>query len=246
MTPLSLSEMAGFLNAYLQVGLFPNDLNGIYRSSARWINRIGLALEPFPELEQWIDDYSLDAVLLHRPWKLQMTPALHRACIGFLAYHLPFDERLTIGYNVLLAQKLGMTDLKVLGEKEGRPLGMIGNIVSTDFYTLRNWLQQEFRGEEKSFPGAQYSVRRVAIVGALNSNLIQQAIDQQADTYITGQWRPDVSTAGLAFFATGHQRCEMWGLRALSEVLQQQWPGLKVVVYENQQPEKNPRMNAFS
>jgi hypothetical protein len=52
-------------------------------------------------LEQWVDTHSLDAVCLHRPWKLEMTPALNHVGVGFLAYHLPFDERMSMAYNLM-------------------------------------------------------------------------------------------------------------------------------------------------
>ncbi|HEX8361849.1 MAG TPA: hypothetical protein VF613_17150, partial [Longimicrobium sp.] len=55
--------------------------------SAREVRRLGLALEPPARVE------SLDALFLHRPW------GMRDVRIGVLASHLPFDERLTIGFN---------------------------------------------------------------------------------------------------------------------------------------------------
>jgi putative NIF3 family GTP cyclohydrolase 1 type 2 len=246
----SLTQIAEYLNNYLRVGDFPHDLNGIYRSSERLVSRIGLALEPFPDLEHWVDTYSLDAVCLHRPWKLEMTPALNRACIGFLAYHLPFDERLTTGYNPFLASALGMSNLQAFGEKDGRPIGMVGDLFPVGFNQLRSQLVQEFNGEETTLAGIKNPIKRLAVAGAMTSDLVNQAAQLQADAYLTGQWRKDAYPAilshGLALFATGHHRCEMWGLKALGQVLQQQWGSLKVFVYDKEFPEKNAQIGAFS
>ena len=246
----SLTQIAEFLNNYLQVSDFPHDLNGIYRSSERLVSRIGLALEPFPELEQWVDTYSLDAVCLHRPWKLEMTTALNRACIGFMAYHLPFDERLTIGYNPLLAATLGMSNVQAFGKKEGRPIGMVGDLSPIGFHQFRSQLGQEFNGEETALAGIKNPVKRIAVVGAMTNDLVNEAAQLQADVYLTGQWRKDVYPAilshGLAVFATGHQRCEMWGLKALGQVLQQQWGNLKIFVYDKDSPKENVPTGSFS
>jgi len=245
-----LSQIAEFLNHYLQVADFPHDLNGIYRSSERYVSRIGLALEPFPDLEKWVDTHALDAVCLHRPWKLDMTSALNRACIGFLAYHLPFDERLTMGYNPLLATTLGLSGIQPFGEKDGHPIGMVGEIAPIGFHQLRDQLNQEFGGEETALAGIRNPIKRLAVAGAMTNDLINQAALLHADAYLTGQWRKDayqtVLTHGLVLFTTGHYRCEMWGLSALGQVLHQRWENLKVFIYDQEPPEKNIQIGANS
>jgi putative NIF3 family GTP cyclohydrolase 1 type 2 len=237
---LPLTEIAGFLNTYLQVSDFPNDLNGIYRSSDRLVSRIGLALDPFSGLEQWVDDYSLDAVWLHRPQKLQLTPALTRAYIGVLAYHLPFDERLTLGYNPILAEALGLINAEPFGEKEGRPIGMIADIPAIDFNDFRTQIAREFGGEEQAFTGKKAQLQRIAIVGAMTEELVGQAIQRRADVYVTGQLPKEGKTvalhSGLALIGVGHQRGEQWGLRALATILRNRWEKLKVVVYADPVP----------
>ncbi len=237
---LPLTEIAGFLNTFLQVSDFPNDLNGIYRSSDRLVSRIGLALEPFPGLEQWIDEYSLDAVWLHRPWKLQLTPALTRAYIGVLAYHLPFDERLTLGYNPVLAEALGLTNAEPFGDKEGRPIGMIADLPAIDFNEFRTQIGSEFGGEEHAFTGKKARVQRIAIAGAMTEELVRQAIERRADVYVTGQLRKEGQTvalhSGLALIGVGHQRGEQWGLRTLATILRSRWEKLKVFVYTDPIP----------
>jgi hypothetical protein len=39
---------------------------------------------------------------------------------------LVFDERLTVGFNPYLAEALNLGGLELLGEKQGRILGMVG------------------------------------------------------------------------------------------------------------------------
>jgi hypothetical protein len=70
----------------------------------------------------------IDVLFVHRPWSL---PERLPGNLGVLAYHLAFDERLTVGFNPLLASSLDITGCEILGLKSGRPVGMIGNIAQT-------------------------------------------------------------------------------------------------------------------
>ncbi|MES2732435.1 MAG: Nif3-like dinuclear metal center hexameric protein [Bacteroidota bacterium] len=230
---IPLTEISTYLNDFFQVSHYPDDLNGIYRSSDRWVSKLGLALDPFPGLEQWVEDYSLDAVWLHRPWKLQLTPYLKT--IGVLAYHLPFDEKLTLGYNLPLARALGMWyELKPFGIKEGRTIGMVGEIIPAHLDIFRAKVRNEFGGEEAAFIGKKPYIIRVAVVGAITKELLLQAAQQSVDMYITGQMRANTQEIaadhGLSILTVGHQRCEEWGMKLLMDILSQRWPALQVLI----------------
>jgi putative NIF3 family GTP cyclohydrolase 1 type 2 len=123
---ITLNDVARFLDAYLRRERFPDEETaGVWRPSGRSVARLGLALEPWPGLGAWAERERLDAVFLHRPFRL--APNALAPDVGVVAYHLPFDERLTLGLNARLADVLGLTFLEPLGEKEGRPLGMTGD-----------------------------------------------------------------------------------------------------------------------
>jgi len=51
---LSLEELARFLNQFFAVHRFGDDQGGVYRDSSRPIRRIGLALEPWMRLDEWV------------------------------------------------------------------------------------------------------------------------------------------------------------------------------------------------
>jgi putative NIF3 family GTP cyclohydrolase 1 type 2 len=126
---IAVADIARFLDGFLAVERFAEDQSGMWRPSERPVQRIGLALEPWPGIAAWVERQHLDAVFLHRPWRLP--PDALAPDVGVLAYHLAFDEKLTTGYNTRLADALGLTNLEVLGEKDGRPLGMIGAVCPT-------------------------------------------------------------------------------------------------------------------
>lgn len=233
---MELGDLETFLSDFLLAEQFTADQNGVYRPSAASVRRLGLALEPWPGISTWVRDQNLDALFLHRPWKLGALPE----GIGVLAYHYAFDERLTTGYNPLLAAALGFTEVAVLGHKEGRPLGMIGDVSPTPFAAFSSQVETEFGGLENAYGmhGGKHrgAVTRACVVGALRPALVYEAAERGAQVYLTGEYRKSAAQAiadtGLSVLELGHQRSEVWGLARLAEVLRAQFPDLTVVLPE--------------
>ena len=224
-----LTELATLLDTYLEVERFPEEtVNGVYRLSSTPIQRLGLALEPFDSLYALVEDENLDALFLHRPWRietLRLPPG-----VGILSYHLPFDEKLAVGYNLPLAERLGLTNLESLGSKKGRPLGMIGNLSAATQLTPA--LSSLFDGLERveAAPGAFH--QRIAIVGAMTPALVSEAATRGASAYITGAWRERarraVEGARLDVWIVGHERSELWGLSVLRTIIEGNFSNLEV------------------
>ena len=231
MTTLDLKT---FLSNFLLADQFTDDQNGFYRASPeaeqREIKKLGLTLEPWPGITDWLAQNKLDALFLHRPWKLGRTPK----SVGVLAYHYAFDERLTTGYNPLLAEALEMSGLEVLGHKDGRPLGMIGDVPQASFAAFRARVEAEFGGLEGVYGAADGEVTRACVVGAMRPALVYEAAERGAQVYLTGQYRKGaaqaVSETGVGVLELGHERSEVWGLKALAKVLQEQFPELQTVL----------------
>lgn len=229
---LLLNELAAFLDQRLERDRVPaEDQNGIYRASDRPIRRLGLALEPWADLAEWVRAESLDALFLHRPWKLDSAKLADD--IGIVAYHLAFDERLTVGLNPDLAIALGLTELDVLGTKQNRPIGMIGSVSPQLLSAYCDRVRQCFGGAEFSSAGEK-TVSRVAVVGAMDDALVREAHDRGAQLYVTGQVREAAALAvaetAIAVVAVGHHRAEMWGLQTLATIVSEHWPTLQVRV----------------
>jgi putative NIF3 family GTP cyclohydrolase 1 type 2 len=229
-----IEEITAFLDRFFAVDRFPaSERGGVYLPSPCSVRRLGLALEPGIQLQKWVSNQRLDALFLHRPWKLEAK--LLPADIGVISYHLPFDECLTMGYNTRLAQVLSMSDLEVLGEKENRPIGMIGKIPTQSFGCLCNSVTQVFGGQEQVLTAIHTDVTRIAVVGANTDALVREAATRGADVYITGQFRQPAIEAmrgtKIEAIAIGHRRSEAWGLRTLAGLLQERWYSLEVIVF---------------
>lgn len=191
------------------------------------MRRLGLALEPPPDVNAWVTENDLDALFLHRPWKLGRLPD----GVGVLAYHYAFDERLTTAYNPPLAEALGMTSLEPFGLKQGRVLGMMGDVAASGWAAFRERAEAEFGGLEGVYGREGAEVTRICVVGALRPALVLEAAERGAQVYLTGEYRPAAAKAvaetGVSVFVIGHERSEVWGLRALERLLKTQFPDLE-------------------
>ena len=229
---LSLEELARFLNQFFAVHRFGDDQGGVYRDSSRPIRRIGLALEPWMRLDEWVSDRQLDALFLHRPWRLELERL--EPDVGVVSYHLAFDECLTLGFNLRLAVALGMEGVEVLGERERRPIGMMGEVQPQSFASYCRYIDEVFGGQDKALAGGGKNVSQVAVVGAMTDGLVREAVLRGVDIYVTGQLRQPAEEAvretKIGVVGVGHRRCEEWGLRALAGVMRERWCGLEVIL----------------
>ncbi|HLM67834.1 MAG TPA: hypothetical protein VK358_09915, partial [Longimicrobium sp.] len=125
----TLATLAAFIDELLETCAFPGEPPRAFIPSGRPVQRLGLALEPEPGLARWVDADGLDAVFLHRPWGV--ADAGLPKDVGVLASHAPFDHRLTAGANPDLARDLGLRDPRPFGEKDGRAIGMMGDVDAT-------------------------------------------------------------------------------------------------------------------
>ncbi len=229
---ISPNNLANFLDQYLETARYADEPPTVFRPFGRSVARLGLALEPWPGLAKWIAAERLDALFLHRPFKTDMS-ALPED-IGILASHLPFEERLALGFNPRLAAMLEMTCLTPLGKRKGRPLGMIGDVPPQTVAAFYRSVTDIFGGREDARTCERNEVTRVAVVGAMTTELMREASARGAEVYITGQMRPAAREAmldtGLGVIIVGHRRSEEWALRALAHVLRERFANLTVAL----------------
>lgn len=204
-----------------------------------FVKSIGLALEPWPGIYKWIVEKHLDVLWLHRPWKLDIERVPEN--VSVLYHHLPFDETLTMGYNLRMAQALQMSHPEEIGYKQTadlprRAIGMLGQTPKADVVTWNQVVEEVFGGYDQIHQGHQPGIDRIAIVGAMNEDLIREAANRGAGLYLTGEYRKSAQTAveetGVSVIAVGHRRSEEWGLRALADLLREQRVG-ETVYYPN-------------
>ena len=244
---ISPNNLANFLDQYFETAKYAEEAPLVRHQFSRSVRRLGLALEPWPGLPEWAAAEKLDAVFLHRSLRLDFSTLLED--IGVLASHLPFEEKLGIGYNPRLAVMLGMTHLETLGTRKGRPLGMIGCVPPQTVAAFYQALNETFGGRDESRTCERNEVTKVAVVGAMSAELMYEASSRGAEVYVTGQMRRPAKEAilntGLGLVIVGHPRSEQWALSALANVLRDRFCGLKVILAKEptvQAPPKLPKV----
>ena len=228
----TLTDITTYLDAQLDSSRFPDDQNGIYRPSSRPVQRIGLTIEPRTNIGEWVRHQHLDALFLHRPWRLDLTTLSDDT--GILAYHLAFDLTLTSGYNPRLADALLMHHPTPFAYKDTIPYGMFGDIAPTSLSDIVTTLDDIFGKAPIIETHYTETVQRLAIVGAMTDKTIREAAAHNADLYITGQFRQParlaVQETAMNVVIIGHEAGEQWGIRALAGLLRERWAHLEVIV----------------
>ena len=229
---ISPNNLANFLDQYFETAKYADEAPLVRRQFPHSVKRLGLALEAWPGLPEWAAAEKLDAVFLHRVFKLDFTTLPED--IGVLASHLPFEEKLALGFNPRLAVMLGMTHLETLGYRKGRPLGMIGCVPPQTVGAFYQSVSETFGGREEARTCERNEVTKAAVVGAMTAELMHEASQRGAEVYVTGQMRKPAKEAildtGLGLVVVGHQRSEQWALSALANVLRERFSGLQVIL----------------
>ena len=243
---ISPNNLANFLDQYLETAKFPDETPLVRHQFSHSVQRLGLALEAWPGIGEWARAEKLDAVFLHRAFKLE--PDALPDDVGVLASHLPFEEKLALGYNVRLATALGMAHLETLGTRKGRPLGMLGRVPPQTVSAFYQSVKETFGGRDESRTCERNEVTKVAVVGAMTAELMHEASQRGAEVYVTGQMRKPAKEAiidtGLGMVIVGHQRSEQWALSAFANILRERFCGLQVVLAKEpavQPPPKLPK-----
>ena len=193
---------------------------------------------------------------LHRPFTLDRRKVRRGTLV--LSSHTSFDGVLTVGWNGVLAERLGINvDESVCiqgykGDSE-RKIGIVGQ-VSVYRDTLSSHIQGEFLGTELLHEGVSSEIRVIAIMNAFHENEVLRALEiaQQRDwiaqdtctpgqhlLYLTGQPRlgglEAAKALGMTVVCVGHRQAEEWDIRYMAAQLRAAYLAVKVEeVYEEE------------
>ena len=206
---------------------------GVWLDSPRPVRRLGLRLEAGRAPYAWAE--AVDAVLLHRPFGLW--PARVPDGLGALAYHRALDERFAVGHSPALARALGLEPEGEPLTRGGKTVGLVGALPAPlAAADALDRLADVLGGVDRTVgpdPGGAAAVARVALVGAMTEELVEEAAERGVGVYVTGQVRqPGVTPAeacGVVVVAVGQERAERWGLLHLGRLVAERWPGVEVV-----------------
>ncbi|MDO4769520.1 MAG: Nif3-like dinuclear metal center hexameric protein [Brachymonas sp.] len=159
-------------------------------------------------------------------WMKQRLALLLQHDINLFAYHLPLDAHPELGNNAQLAQLLGLTVERQLGEQNllfvGRPAQGAFQGAFANAQSLAQHVRQKLDREVICVDGLPQgaAIERLAWCTGGGQGFFEQAIEAGAQAYITGEIsEPQAHYArecGVAFLACGHHATERYGVQALA------------------------------
>lgn len=193
---------------------------------------------------------------LHRPFELDRRSV--RSDTLILSSHTSFDEVLTVGWNPVLAARLGINVAEascIQGYKGDlkRKIGIAGKVSQPRAQLLKQ-IQGEFSAVEFALAGLSDETHVVAIMNAFNEQEVHRVLHDAQEhgwmplgdsgrhiLYITGQPRvaglKAAKALGMSVACVGHRQAEDWGIRHMAAQLRKKFPAILVEeIFEEEMP----------
>lgn len=139
--------------------------------------------------------------------------------LALYSSHLPLDAHPTLGNNILLAQALGLKNLRPFFEEKGTVLGRVGTL-DLERIDLSHRLEKILGKTPHLIDGGPRKIRRIGIVTGGAGAELAKAAAAGVDTFITGEgphWTDSMARdLGLNVFYGGHYLTETFGVKALA------------------------------
>lgn len=235
--PLPLQE--SYDNAGLQVGL----------TEGEEVSGVLLCLDVTEEVIDEAREKGCNLIVSHHP--LLFRPLRHvtlatqvercvvkavKSGIAIYAAHTNLDNA-PGGVNFVIAQKLGLTNVQFLAPMKGTDggSGVIGDLpeqlADADFLQkVANAFRVE--GLMHNRCSGSHAVKRVALCGGAGDFLLDEAIRQGAQAFLTGEMgyhRYFGHEAEILIAVLGHYQSEQYTVDLLHDILSQGCPGLPLV-----------------
>ncbi len=180
-------------------------------------------------------EHNADALLVHHGFfwkgenpvisgiKKQRIQALLVNNINLIAYHLPLDAHKTLGNNVLLAKQLNLSEIGYFSTNE---IAIIGSVATQSGIEFKQRLTKTL-SREPLHVAVDRQIQRVALCTGAAQSYIEQAIEQGADAFVSGEISENIwhiaKENNVHYFAAGHHATERYGVRALGDYLAQEF-----------------------
>lgn len=233
-------ELERWLATTLQVTQFADYApNGLQVEGAPEIRHIVTGVTASEALIQTAIERGADTILVHHGWfwknenpcvtgaKRQRMALVLANNLNLFGYHLPLDAHPALGNNAQLAQVLGFTpDV----DQDGTPItfgpnGLVwqGCCAAQTLNQLETKISRQLQRQPLTVGNSQQIIQRVAWCTGGAQSMMQDAIAQGVDAYITGEASEQnfhqAHESGTAFIAAGHHATERYGVKALGQAI---------------------------
>jgi len=249
------ADFERLLNDTLSPSLFKDFApNGLQVEGRETINRVVTGVTATQALIEAAIAYKADAIFVHHGYfwkneapqivgmKYRRIASLIKHDINLYGYHLPLDAHPTLGNNAGLADAIGLINRRGLqsGVALHESIGVVGelsNAVSADRF--REIIEQAVDSSVLFECVSDKEIRRVALCTGGAQGYIEQAIQANADVFITGEVSEQTihiaREMGIHFVAAGHHATERFGAKAMAKFLSEAH-GLEAIFIDDNSP----------
>ncbi|WP_024851285.1 Nif3-like dinuclear metal center hexameric protein [Hydrogenovibrio kuenenii] len=228
---MNRNELLAYLDDYLKVSLFKDYApNGLQVEGAETIKKIVTGVTASQALIDKAVELGADTILVHHGYFWKNEPAtitgmkrnrietLLKHNINLIGYHLPLDAHPEVGNNAQLGLMWEVTDIT----PDVKSLVRLGTLASPmKMADFKHRVDKVLDRESLHLPGGPKQIQKIAWCSGGAQNYIQQAIDWQADVYISGEVSEQTTHQALEssihYLAAGHHATERVGVKALGE-----------------------------
>lgn len=233
----TLQDLLQYLNQLLQPELFTDVCpNGLQVEGKEDIFRIAFAVSASLETIKQAVAMKADALIVHHGifWdkifpillgtKRQKLQLLLANNISLIAYHLPLDAQQVVGNNWKAACDLDLVDVKAFGLIGANKIGVKGILRKPiSVKPFQEKLEKYYEHKAHAALGGKEYISSVAIVSGGAHWVIEQAIQEKIDCFITGSFDEPIWDLayenGIHFFALGHFSTEKIGIQSLKQIV---------------------------
>ncbi|MFQ5671508.1 MAG: Nif3-like dinuclear metal center hexameric protein [Nitrospinales bacterium] len=236
---MDIVRLSHYLDGLLNIGSIedsPNAFNGLQVENTGEVRRIGLAVDLCLATLRMAVDKKCDMLFVHhgmfwggaRPVRGKLYEKLAlmiRANIGLYSAHIPLDVHPVLGNNKALADKVDLRNREPFGEYGGIKIGLKGKIARRSAATLGRELEEKLGAPAKVIGSGDVETLGLVTGGA--GDIIQQAVNENLDCYITGEGANnhfhDAIEGGCVLILAGHYATETGGVLAVGRHLRDQF-----------------------
>lgn len=233
------SEFELLLNKTLNPSRFKDYApNGLQVEGKKDIQRVVTGVTASQALIDAAVEYQADAIFVHHGYfwknedpriigmKHRRIAALIKNDINLYGYHLPLDAHPKLGNNAGLANAIGLLNRSALqlGVPIEESIGIVGELNESVSAAVFQKNVECAVGRDILFECVNdRAIQRVALCTGGAQGYIEQAIEADADVFITGEVSEQTihvaREMGIHFIAAGHHATERFGAKAMSAFL---------------------------
>ncbi len=252
--PVSLREVVRYLDTTLEIDRFrdyaPNGLQveAVGEGHDRDVSTVVTGVSASAELIARAIELEADLIVVHHglvwggglsriagPMARRLQLLLGND-VSLAAYHLPLDKHARLGNNAGLCDALGLgADREAFGDVRGHALGVAGRWaqpLTRDDAIVR--IATGVCGGQPPrfvFPYGPGVVRTVGVCSGAASDLLESAVSQRCDLFLTGELAERAGDLAkelqVTLVAAGHYATEVFGVQRIADELRVEFPALR-------------------